>query len=99
MQNAEYVKQQFSSFVRPSEVKVCLPCGAADKTIGVFPRFLDSSFVIYFPLSLVFKGKKKKLISMKLWGGKPVLNHERKTFFCKWHAYGNTPASSVSVIC
>lgn len=58
MQNAEYEKQQFSSFVRPSEVKVCLPCGAADKTIGVFPRFLDSSFVIYFSLSLFFKGKK-----------------------------------------
>lgn len=84
--------------IRPNKVKVCLPCGAADKTIGLFPRFLDSSFVIYFSLSLIFK-EKKRLISMKLLSGKPVLYMKEKHFFGKWNAYGNTPASSVRVIC
>lgn len=60
MQNAKYEKQQFSSIIGPSKVRVCLLCGAADKTVGLFPRFLDSSFVIYFSLSLFFKREKKK---------------------------------------
>ena len=51
MQNAEYEKHQFSSIIGPIKVKVCLLCGAADKTTGLFPRFLDSSFVICFSLS------------------------------------------------
>lgn len=97
MQNAEYEKQQFSSFIRPNEVKVCLPCGAADKTIGRFPRFLNSSFVIYFSLSLFFKEKK----NLFPWNS-VVVNLDftwKKNIFGKWNAYGNTPASSVSVIC
>lgn len=83
MQNAEYEKHQFSSIIGPIKVKVCLLCGAADKTIGLFPRFLDSSFVICFSLSWVFKGekKRKRLISMKLWGDKPVLYMKEKHFF------------------
>lgn len=100
MQNAEYEKQQFSSIIRPNEVKVCLPCGAADKTSGLFPRFLDSSFVIYFSLSLFFKKKKKNLISMKLWGGKPVLYMKEKDFLAsEMHMEILQQVQFVCVIC
>lgn len=97
MQKSEYGKQQLAALQGQGRLRfTCLVV----QLIKQLDCFQDSSTpaLSFVFLCHYFYGKKKDLFP---WNSEVVNLYFawNKNIFCKWNAYGNTPASSVCLVC